>query len=307
VVVDYVDPWRVAQGRGVKSRLAAWLAARTEGWCLAAVSGLFAVSERIIADVVERFPKLAKLPAGSAAYGFEATDMALVERGMVAKTIPLVADVSLAGGHRRIRYIGSISDSQRPVLAALLDALVALKARDPVAAARVRIDLIGTTYAPPPRATPRASALIAERGLGDQVTEQPARVPYFEALSLMASADANLVLGDLTAYYAASKLMPLIAARRPVVALLHANSEPAALLQRLGARGVICYGTPSVPSPGAAVPALTSTLVDFVHARIPVVEPEMAGESALTERTAEHMTGVLAEVLDRVADRPRVR
>jgi hypothetical protein len=291
----------------MKSRLAAWLAARTEGWCLASVSGLFAVSERILADLVAQFPAVSQLPAGAAPYGFEPTDMALVRAGVAGRSGS--ADPATGSrprdGIRRLFYIGSISDSQRIVLAALLDALVALKDADPVAAARLRIEMIGTTYAAPPRTAPRATVLIEERGLGDQVSEHPARVPYLEALTLTVSADANLVLGDLTTYYAASKLMPLVAARRPLLALLHADSEPATLLKRLGARGIICYGTPSVPSPSAAVPALISTLVDFVYDRIPIVESDIASDTALADRTAERMTGALAEVLDRVVDGPR--
>lgn len=77
VVVDYVDPWRVETGNGVKSRLAEWVASRTEGASLGGVSGLFAVSERIISDLTERFPAVRNLPAGAAPYGFEASDLVL--------------------------------------------------------------------------------------------------------------------------------------------------------------------------------------------------------------------------------------
>jgi hypothetical protein len=307
VVVDYVDPWRVAEGAGAKSRLAALVAALTEGSCLRSVSGLFAVSERILSDLAERFAFVRGLPAASAPYGFEPSDLELVTgRGGVTDTERLpVVPPSASNGLVRLLYIGSLSDSQRPVLAALLDALVALRTSDAAAAARIRLELIGTTYAAPPRAAPRAEAMIAERDLTDVVVERPARVPYAEALALMGGADTNIVLGDLTTYYAASKLMPLLAARRPVLALLHADSEPAALLQRLGARGVVCYGTPAVPSPGAAVQLVTSTLVDIVHARIPVVDADLAGDGVLAERTALRMTAALASVLDRVAAGPK--
>jgi hypothetical protein len=308
VVVDYVDPWRVAAGAGIKSRLAAWLAARTEGACLKSTSGLFAVSDRIIADVVRRFPSTRDLPAGSAPYGFEESDLGLVAaRTRAGVSGPLARGPIAEGGVRRLVYLGALSDSQRPVLAALLDALMALRQSDPPLAARIRLDLIGTTYAAPPRIEPRAADLVADRGLGDQVVEQPARVPYLDALSLMAAADGNLILGDLTTYYAASKLMPLLAARRPVLALLHGDSEPAALLTRLGARAVVCYGTEAVPSPNAAVHTLTSTLVDFVHGRIPIVDSDFAADGALVDRTAERMTGELAAVLDRVAEQARAR
>ena len=301
-----MDPWRVETGNGVKSRLAEWVASRTEGASLGGVSGLFAVSERIISDLTERFPAVRNLPAGAAPYGFEASDLVLAA-AKPAQALDSRPPTPAASGAdlRHMVYIGALSDSQLPVLEALLDALVALRSTDPVVAGRLRLQLIGTTYAAPPRAAPRAAALITQRGLGDQVVEHRVRVPYLDALGQTAAADANLVLGDLTTYYAALKLMPLLAARRPVLAFLHVDSEPAVLLRRLGARGLVCYGTPTAPSPSAAVHALASTLVDFVHDRIPILDSDFVGDSVLSERTAERMTGALASVLDRVAANPR--
>ena len=103
---------------------------------------------------------------------------------------------------------------------------------------------------------PRAADLIRERGLQDLVVESPPRIPYVEALGLMAHAGANIVLGDTTRYYAASKLMPVLSARRP--------SSPCSMRRpsrppppATAARGLVCYGTPDVPSPSAVVSAIS--------------------------------------------------
>ncbi len=297
VVVDYVDPWRIQPTRRLKSRLAAWIAAHTEAFGLRGVSGVFAVAEKIITDIQERYVVLRSAPTAAAPYGFEPTDLALVSDR--SRGAPPVKDV----GQIRIVYVGAISDAQLPVLAALLDALACLRTHGPVNGKCFRLELYGTTYGTGARATPRAAALVEERRLGDIVVESPLRVPYADALALMANADVNLVLGDTTRYYAASKLMPVLAARRPLLGLLHADTEPAELLQRLGARGLVCYGTDEAASPSAVVSVIAGTLREFCYERIPVVTCDFAGDITLARRTASHMTGQLAGLLNRVADR----
>ena len=98
VVVDYVDPWRIAATGSVKSRLAAWMAARTEGRCLRAVDGLFAVSDAIISDVRGRFPWTSAMPAGAAPYGFEESDRALLLKDHVRAVAPSLGDGSNDSG-----------------------------------------------------------------------------------------------------------------------------------------------------------------------------------------------------------------
>jgi glycosyl transferase family 4 len=310
VVVDYVDPWRIAATGSAKSRVAAWMAERTEGRCLRAVDGLFAVSDAIIADVRTRFPWTSAMPAGAAPYGFEEADRALLLKTHgVAEAAPPGdgrSDPGPAGGAQcRLVYIGALSDAQLPVLAALLDAVVLLRRERPAAAARLRVEFYGTTYAAPAVAVARTTALVAERGLESQVSEHPVRVPYVRALTLADGAAANLVLGDTTAYYAASKLMPVLAAGRPVLAVVHAATEPAALLRRLGGRGLVCYGTADTPSPGSAVRDIASALNELIQGTLPAMTADFTTDAALQSRTAARMTEALAAVLDRVVARRR--
>lgn len=285
IVVDYVDPWRIEATATIKSRLAARVAAWSEGWCLRGVSGVFAVSQAIVTDVQARFPGVAGLPAGSAPYGFDAADLALAGK-------PAARDGEL----RRLVYVGALSDSQLPVFTALLDALAATPLP-------IRVELYGTTYAPGARARPRVAELVAERKLEAQVIERPERVPYAEAMALAAGADANLVVGDLTTYYAASKLMPTLAARRPIVALLHAGTEPGALLRGLNAKGLVLYGDQPSPTPADAVPSVRAVLSDLVAGRIPPLTIDVMTDLTLRPRTAAGMTGALADVLTKVVER----
>jgi hypothetical protein len=97
--------------------------------------------------------------------------------------------------------------------------------------------------------------------------------------------------------------MPVLAARRPLLALLHAGTEPAELLQRLGARGLVCYGSSEAASPSAVVSVIADTLREFCYERIPVVTCDFASDATLARRTAEYMTAQLADLLNRVASR----
>jgi hypothetical protein len=296
VVVDYVDPWGIEERGTIKSRLAAWLARHTEALALRGVSGLFAVAPQIVADAQARCAAVRAAPSAAAPYGFEPTDWVLTADR------PRDAPPGAAGGVVRLVYVGAISDAQMPVLAALLDALAEVRRDGSDRGSRLRLALHGTTYATAAHAAPRAEALVRERGLEGCVIEEPLRVPYGEALTLMANADVNIVLGDTTSYYAASKLMPVLSARRPVLAVLRADTEPAALLRRLDARGLVCYGGTRAPSPSAAVSAIARVLVDILDQQIPVVSCDIVGDPDLARRSAKHMTGELATLLDRVAE-----
>ena len=73
---------------------------------------------------------------------------------------------------------------------------------------------------------------IAERyALHDRVHEQPGRLPYFTALQVSLEAEANLLFGSTDPGFMPSKLLALLGAGRPIVAIGHAGS---ALAGRLG-------------------------------------------------------------------------
>ncbi len=304
VVVDYLDPWDVGGdvggASGFKRALAAWVAARAEGPCLRQVAGVFAVSDGIVQQLRVRFPFLDGRPAGAAPYGFEPTDLALLARHTAAGASPPSAASNDHAWPLRIVYVGAISQSQRVVMCALLDAITRLRRRSPEVAARIRVDCYGTGYARPGQATTRVADLAAERGLKAWVTESPGRVPYAEALAMMATSGANLVLGDLTTYYAASKLMPVLASGRPVLAVLHSETEPARLLRRLNASGLVCYGNAAAPTPGDAVFSIADKLECLAMGRVAPIAADAEVHEVLKMRTAEHMTRALARVLDNV-------
>jgi hypothetical protein len=102
--------------------------------------------------------------------------------------------------------------------------VAALRKRSPQIAASLRIDFIGTNYAPAARSQKLVLPIAAEFGLGDIVTEEAGRIPYFEALAAYAHSDAILLFGSDSADYVASKLFNCVAAKKPILAMFQERS-----------------------------------------------------------------------------------
>src|SRR6185295_974766 len=82
-------------------------------------------------------------------------------------------------------------------------------------------------------------------GVASQVTEQTDRVAYFVALQTMRAADFVLMIGSDDAQYTASKAAPCLASRRPIVAILHADSPGVQLLQQSKNTTLVTFRTPA--------------------------------------------------------------
>jgi hypothetical protein len=97
----------------------------------------------------------------------------------------------------------------------------------------VRVVFTGTSYAGAGLAKPVLTELIKDNGVGGFVIENPERVGYRKALEINKQADMQLLIGDTTPYYAASKMMGLVASGRPFFAWVHEESFPGKFLKEL--------------------------------------------------------------------------
>jgi len=127
-----------------------------------------------------------------------------------------------------IRYTGAVSENMLVVIDSLLAALKIVSKSLPV-----RVIFTGTSYAGLGLSKPVLSELITKNEVTGFVTENPARVGYREALEINKQADMQLLIGDTTPYYAASKMMGLVASGKPFFAWVHADSFPAKFLEEL--------------------------------------------------------------------------
>ena len=188
-----------------------------EGRAVKNSDAIIAVSQGILEDLKKRYPSLASLPLVAVPYGVEVSDY---------DAIPVLKKDRFQ--RYLVRYTGAISENMLVVVDSLLKAFKKVREVLPL-----RIIFTGTSYAGIGLTKPVLAELISGNDVADFVTENPARVGYREALEMSKQADMQLLVGDTTPYYAASKMMGLVASGKPFFAWVHFESFPAQFLEEL--------------------------------------------------------------------------
>lgn len=215
--IDFIDPWvHSTQKKGFKAKMSQWIARRCEGFVVKKSSAVFAVSQGILDTLVERYPSIKNIPLVAVPYGVEFSDFDAIK---VKKPV---------SGPAIIRYIGAISEAMLPVVDTLIKALFLVQKRTPIV-----VEFTGTNYAGAGLVKPLLTELISKNMATGFITENPARVDYRQALELGMSATMQLLIGDTTPYYAASKMMGMAASGQSFFAVIHKKSFPAAFLNEV--------------------------------------------------------------------------
>lgn len=243
-VLDIQDPWvperHQVHGsrRGLKHRLAARLHKMLEPWTMRGVDGLVAVSENYHEVLRRRYPWIARDRCLTLPFGADARDHEIAGRKRFANKFFHSGDGGVHG-----LYAGAISPSMAFLCEAICLALQKGTVLHGHLYGNIRMHFIGTSYAPGDSARPTIQPFAEELGLDSRVHEHPQRVPYFTALRLQQEADFLLVPGSADPAYTASKIYPLILARRPLLAVFHEDSSVVPVLRSSGAGHVVTFRT----------------------------------------------------------------
>lgn len=266
-VIDLQDPWVTdyydragspPPPGGWKYRVMQAIGRTLEGWTLRGASQLIVVSAAYATAVRARHPALHALPATELPFGSPDPDLARV-RAQLASSAPL-----LPPGGLRLVFAGALG----PGMLAAVDVLFAGMAEARRGGLDVSARFYGTSYAPGAGSRPATLALAARYGLSDSVAEQPARLRYFDALRVTLEADVNLLLGSTDLAFTPSKILAVLAAGRPVLAIAPAGGAMDARLKQLGQDCVTFpAGGPLQPA-SAAIAARLSGLAAG-HGRLP--------------------------------------
>lgn len=299
-ILDFQDPWfsgaiikrsehRPPGGR-LKYGFSQALARFLEPYALRHASHTVAVSSAYPKMLMKRYAWLNStqftvLPFGASEEDFEDV------RGMhITQKV-----INTADGNRHWVYIGVLPPSMQFTLRAFLVAVKEARQKDPKCWARVRIHFIGTNYAGGSNAEKRVEPLAKELGVEDLVNEQPLRMPYLEALSVLLESDAILLFGSDDAGYTASKLFPCILAKKPILAVFHEQSSVVEILNRCNAGRAITFAT------GAESYALASRVIeglDWLLSLSRGYSPETNWD-AFRPYTAREMTRRQCEIFDK--------
>ena len=291
--LDYQDPW-VTPWPGVDHKLSrAWwsykLGTWLEPWSVRDAALITGMAPGYVAGMLERNPEVAKravvaaMPMGSAA-----EDFALVS---ALHRKPFLFDP--ADGNFHMIYAGALLPAGIVVLDAFLAGLRALREQAPRIATRLRVHFVGTGSSPDDAKGHRVLPRAREVGVTDMVDEHPHRIGYVDALNHLERCDAVLVLGSTERHYTPSKVFQAILSKRPLFAMLHAESTAIGMIERARAGRVLSLTETTMPQP-AAVAAGLKALVDD-----PPYDAGAVDAAAFDFLSARASTRALAEALDR--------
>ena len=236
-VLDLHDPvytGRVARYRTTRHRFKRAVSRAVtrfvESRAMRSASGLVSVSPHYLAELRQRYAHtrpvcLADIRNVVIPFGARPEDLARVARSPIRDeqtSCPVV----------RIVYVGVGGQIMARSLRAICRALRLLQERGHRPAARLRIELHGTTYGWREGGDKPLRQLARECGMAELIEEFPARVSYRRSLELLHEADGVLVLGVDHGGYMPSKLFGYALSGKPLLAALHADSPARAYFQR---------------------------------------------------------------------------
>lgn len=246
-VMDYQDPWVndyyrdhpevVPPGGRLKYGFAHQVAKWTEPRVLRHCSGITSVSPAYPSQLRQRYPFFRdeeQYPELVAPFPGDAADIQRVQVDPRIKQS--IFDPN--DGFFHWVYIGRGGEDMRIASIAFFKALQTFRERSPDVGGRIRVHLIGTSYAAKDSGQKSLSPLAEKLGVSDLVSELPNRIPYSETIRCILDAQAILAFGSNDAAYTASKIYPYLLARKPLLMIFHQLSSVVKLAEQVGG-GVI--------------------------------------------------------------------
>jgi len=297
-VLDFHDPWvndyyerhlevRPPGGR-IKHGFAQWLARRLERKTLLGAAHVLCVSPAYPEMFLRRYQELRRGQFTTLPFGAAQADFDDLQRLSVRQS-----SFDPEDGMLHWVYVGAVSPSMVMPARALFLALSRAADRAPELRSRLRIHFVGTNYAAGSRAQKIVEPVALDCGVADVVTEQPERIPYFQALRCLCDAQALVVPGSDDPGYTASKLYPYILARKPLLAIFHEASSVVAVLRQTRAGILVTFDDqPNLEN-------LCEAIDHEWFQRWPVPAPQTNWQ-AFEPYTAREMTRHLCAVFDHV-------
>jgi hypothetical protein len=191
-------------------------------------------------------------------------------------------DVELDLSMINLSYVGSFLPRAAPLVERLLGAVADLRSQTPELAARLRLNFIGTSNQPDGTGGGRVTPYAEAAGVADLVQEVPRRIPYLEALGVLANSNGLLLIGSDEPHYTASKIYPALLSGRPYLSLFHVASSAHAILSSAG--GGRAIGFTDAGDLQASTPAILEGLRDLAFSpqalgagNLEVIQPYTAG------------------------------
>ena len=287
VVLDFQDPWVSHEGASRKRWTKGWLAHRLaialEPKALKGASWITSVSDRQNQEMAARYS------------GFDSRRMSAIPIGGDPEDFSALRNCSATGINTQFvfSYVGTALPRSTPLLEVLFRGIAKLRARNPALAARLAFRFVGTSNQPGGNSGYRVLPFAEHAGIADIVSEEPPRVPYLEALRILATTDATLMIGSDEPHYTASKIYPCLMSGRPFLSLFHYESSAHRILTDAGGGVALAFSTV------IELQELENAVADAIE-RI-VLSPGALGSinnAAFADYTADAVSGMFADVFE---------
>ena len=259
-----------------------------EPWSVRDAALITGMAPGYVAGMLERNPDVAKkavvasMPMGSASEDFELVT--------TLHRAPVLFDP--ADGNFHMIYAGALLPAGIVVLDAFLAGLRALREAMPTVAARLRVHFVGTGSSPDDPTGHRVLPRARDAGVAGMVDEHPHRIGYVDTLNHLEQCNAVLVLGSTERHYTPSKVFQAILSKRPVFAMLHAESTAIGMIETARAGRVLPFTGDAMPRPEAVAAGLAALVDD------PPYDSTAVDGAAFEFLSARASTRALADALD---------
>lgn len=300
-VVDYQDPWHsdyykrthtTPPGGRLKYWVSCLIARVFEPLVVRSADGFVVVSQKYEEDLLKTYPFLRRDQFTTLPFGAPELDFELLSQ---LRNTPKPAETKRLC---EIVYVGAAGPFMTPVFRLFFSAVARSREKNSDLWQTIRFKFIGTSYAPAGRAKKVVEPIAVEFGLQDIVEEQTDRVPYFDALAAICSANGLLIIGSESTSYSPSKIFPYVLARRPTLAIIHRDSPAVEILRRCRAANIIEFDEHDRSSASCADESLAEFMRNVETGTQPSVD-----WSAFSKYSAREMTRKLVAVFNRAADK----
>jgi hypothetical protein len=291
VVLDFQDPWVSAHGATMKPGAKAWLAHRLavslEPTAVRAAAFITSVSDIQNDEMAARYPWLDRQRMAAIPIGGDPEDFTALRQHPTVSPLLDPARINFS-------YVGTFLPRAAPLVERLFAGLAALRRDAPSLADRLRLNFVGVSNQPG-GGDYRILPLARDAGVEDLVCEIPARIPYLDALALLANSHALMLIGSDEPHYTASKIYPALMSGRPWLSLFHSASSAHAILEAAGGGQAIAFTgdaelQATAPILAAALGALAATPQAYGAVRAESIALYTA--DAIAMRFAEIFAGV---------------
>lgn len=296
VILDFQDPWVSAEGARRPLWTKGWAAHRLavilEPYAVRHADFITTVSERQNDEMAARYPFLDRSRMAAIPIGGDPDDFVALR-----ECPPRDLQVRLTPGVKHIVYVGAYLPRSEPLVRVLFRALQALRATRPSLANTLKLTFVGTSNQPSGIGGGRVRPIAEAEGVGDLVDEHPPRVPFIEALSLLARADGLMMIGSDEPHYTASKIYPNLMAERPYLSVFHEVSSAHSILAAAGGGVAFSFnGAAQLAALHEPIMVALATLIDKPET---FAKPRAVAYAPYTARSVAREFGVVLEKASR--------